>query len=225
MSKYIEQIGEKELIIKTNIENINNLKEAKNELSLNINNYNILEYTKDYMHNLIETINDVNNNWNSLLDISITYHKEINYNDEVNYTGVNNSIVYKEEPEVFGKVNTTGKYLNVLNSPNGEIISSIAPGEEVKILEKDKDGWTKIAIGEKEAFVCSRYITLDEPLKVINTYTVDVDNLNIRDCPNGKIITSIPYNTKVQILEENHNEWTKILYDGKIAYVTSRGLR
>ena len=227
MSKYIEQTGDKELIIKTDPDNIgNNLRNAKNEFIIDKNKYNILEYTKDYMNNLLESIENINNNWNNILDISILYHDEINYKDEVSYTGVKNSINYNPEPVVTqGKVNTTTDYLNVRSTPNGDIISSLPPGTDVKILEGDKDGWTKISFGDKEAYVCSRYVTTNVPLKPIDTKVVNIGNLNVRNFPNGHIINTIPYNTQIQILAENKNGWTKILFDNRIAFVNSEYLK
>ena len=226
MSKYIEQTSDKELIIKTDLEISNNLRNAKNELAIDKNKYNILEYTKDYMNDLISTIDNVNNNWNNLLDIAILYHDELNYKDEVDYTGVKNSIEYNPEPvETHGTVNTSSDYLNVRSSPNGEIISSLPPGSEVKILEGEKDGWTKISYGDKEAYVCSRYVTSDVPLKSIGTKTVNTANLNVRNFPNGHIINTIPYNTKVQVLSESKNGWTKVLFDNRIAFLDSKYLK
>ena len=227
MSKYTNTSGEKEVIIKTDPISIsNNLKNSLNEFSIDKNKYNVLEYTEDYMKNLINTVEKVNTNWNNLLNIAITYQDEINYKDEVNYQGINNSIEYTPLPETKkGKVNTTSDYLNVRSSPNGNLISSIAPGTEVEILEDDVDGWTKVRVGGLEAYVCSRYITPDTPLEVIDTKIVNTTSLNINNYPNGNIINTLPYNSNVQLLAESHNGWTKILYDGKIAYVKSNEIR
>ena len=228
MGKYIEQIGDKEEIIKSNPNNlINSLNNAKTEVQIDKNKYQILEYTIDYMNNLLKTIEKVNNCWNSLLNISISYQDEINYKKEVNYNGVNNSVEYieKKEPEkINGIVNTTSDYLNMRNTPNGNIVSSIPPGTKVEILENDIDGWTKVKVDNLEAYVCSRYITLDSPLEVINTKTVTIPILNIRNYPNGNIISTLPHNSNVQILANSHNGWTKILFDGKIAYINSNDI-
>lgn len=229
MSKYVSVNGEVEEIIKTNPENIsNNLKNARCELQIDKNKYHVLEYTEDYINNLFKTIEGINTNWNNLLNISIAYQEEINYKDEINYTGVNNSIEnnYVPEPEkITAKVNTTSDYLNLRNSPNGNIINSIAPGTEVEILEPDNDGWTKIKVGDTEAYVCSRYITPSTPLEVIDTKTVNTSSLNVQNYPNGSTITTLPYNSNIQLLANSHNGWTKILYDGKIAYVKSEGIK
>ena len=228
MSKYTNVNGDANEIIKTDSNISNNLRNAKCELNIDKNKYHIMEYTEDYVNNLFKAIDGVNNNWNNLLNISIAYHDEIDYKDEVNYTGINNSIQdnYVPEPEkITAKVNTTSDYLNLRNSPSGNIINSIAPGTEVEILEPDNNGWTKIRVGDTEAYVCSRYITPSTPLEVIDTKSVSTDSLRVMNFPNGSTITNLPYNSNVEILAENNNGWTKILYDGKIAYAKSEGIR
>lgn len=84
MSKYININGEKEEIIKTDPDIISdNLRNAKNEFSIDKYQYSVLEYTEDYMNNLLKTIEKVNNNWNNLLDIAIAYQDEVN-NQNIN---------------------------------------------------------------------------------------------------------------------------------------------
>ena len=226
MSKYIEQCGTVDEIIKTDPITIgDNLRNAKNELLIDKKKYQELEYTSDYMNNLLNTIETVNNNWNNLVNVAINYQDNINYKDEVNYQGVNNSIEYNPESiTTKGTVNTSSDYLNVRSTPNGEIISALPPGSEITILEGDKDGWTKISIGGKEAYVCSRYVTTNTPLEVIDTKSVSYSSLNVRNFPSGDIISTIPSNTEVQILANDSNGWTKILYGGKIAFVKSEGI-
>ena len=84
MSKYININGEKEEIIKTDPDIISdNLINAKNEFSIDKYQYSVLEYTEDYMNNLLKTIEKANNNWNNLLDIAIAYQDEVN-NQNIN---------------------------------------------------------------------------------------------------------------------------------------------
>ena len=54
---------------------------------------------------------------------------------------------------------------------------------------------------------------------------INANKLNIRESPNqnSKIITQVKRNEKVIILEEK-NDWTKISFDNKIGFVSSKYL-
>jgi hypothetical protein len=100
--------------------------------------------------------------------------------------------------------------LNVRNGSgiNFKIVNSLPKGTLVNKLGEN-DGW--IEIGDDQ-WVSKNYLTQNKPNIYYVTKKVIVDNLNVRDNPNGKkLIVKAPLkkNTIVSIMEIQGN-WTKI---------------
>lgn len=53
------------------------------------------------------------------------------------------------------------------------------------------------------------------------------NGLNLRSEPNtnSTVITSIPHNAKVTVLDQNNSEWYKVQYDGKTGYASAKYLQ
>ncbi len=104
------------------------------------------------------------------------------------------------------------------------IIRVIGKGKTVTILNAESNGWYKISYAGKTGYIMGGHFTDDtsrvgakdaEPTYKDLTTTSAV---NFRTAPNGKVISVIPANTKVNNLTREGN-WYKIKYNGKTGYV------
>lgn len=62
----------------------------------------------------------------------------------------------------------------------------------------------------------------DEVTKVIKYVTAT--SLNVRKSPAGDIVTSVPFNTELEVIEHHADGWTSIAKDGAILYVKTEHL-
>lgn len=124
--------------------------------------------------------------------------------------------------------------LNVRNkaSNSGDILFKLKPNTVVTVLDKTDD-WYKISYNGTVGYCYSKYIEIStEPSvevqsinkngKVVNVASNDV--LNARELPNGdaKLLFTIPPNAGVHVIEKTSNNWYKISYYSKEAYVNAR---
>lgn len=117
--------------------------------------------------------------------------------------------------------------LNIRSGPSTSYrtIGKLDKGTMVEVISKH-DEWAKIRYNKRLGYVYSIY--LDEIINKNNNETikkVNYDFLNVRDgaSTQNSIIGRLKRNDKISVLSEN-NGWSKIDYNGKIAYVSSRYL-
>lgn len=99
----------------------------------------------------------------------------------VTVTDTSVTITFKEtepeDPKQTGKVTTNGSNLRVRTGPSidYEIISSLANGSEIEILEEE-DGWYRIVFPAEYAWVCGQYVKLNEvkPTETKDGYSFDI---------------------------------------------------
>ena len=125
---------------------------------------------------------------------------------------------------------TTASYLNVRSSEStsSHIKGMLPRGSQVKIVKLDGK-WDKIIYKSGEAYVYDRYVNniqkVDNNEKVMDNARVTASALNLRSDNNTHchIITCIPHNAKVDVLE-NKGDWSKVRYNGDTGYVANRYL-
>lgn len=71
-------------------------------------------------------------------------------------------------------------------------------------------------------FLCSYGAMAEEAF----FYVKSQSGLNLRDdtSTNSEVITSIPFNEKVKLIEKENDEWWKVEYNGKEGYVSAKNL-
>ncbi|MBR4581920.1 MAG: cell wall hydrolase [Lachnospiraceae bacterium] len=126
----------------------------------------------------------------------------------------------------------TSDYVNVRTNPNTEsdrvgVIYKNCGGD---VLER-ADGWTKIESGEVVGWVSNDYLYLDESAEeyaaqVCKTYAnVDTQALRVRTQPgeDTEIIGLLEVGTDLETVQDDNEDdgWTKVLYQGKVGYVSS----
>ena len=114
-------------------------------------------------------------------------------------------------------------------STSASKIGSLLKGTEVGFIS-ESNGWSKISYKGKVGYVSSRYLSnkLNTPStdnNVKSTKIVTASSLNFRRgaSTNASKIGTIPKGTEVGFISES-NGWSKISYNGKVGYVSSRYL-
>ena len=107
-------------------------------------------------------------------------------------------------------VNTASSNLNVRNAPGGAVIGSLARGTQVVVYSEQND-WSQIG---PTSWVSSQYLSSNIPANnQPTTKTMYVktsgSNLNVRNTPNGNVVSRLTNGTKVTVYEEN-NGWSRI---------------
>ena len=126
----------------------------------------------------------------------------------------------------------TATSLNFRSGPGTKysIIGSIKKGAEVSVIS-ESNGWSKVDYNGKVGYVSSQYLAnksdssnnTNEEVKY--TKVVNASALNFRSGPgtNYSKITTISYGSEVGVISES-NGWSKVNYNGKIGYVSSKYL-
>ena len=178
----------------------------------------LFDVKKDEQVKILETLNGwykISNNinkegWISSEYISI-FDSEVRSNRSSNY----------EKKEVS---------VDNLNMRSGagtsyRVITTLKKGSVVEVIS-ESNGWSKIKYDGRIGYVYDEYLEDIKP-SYSNTTTkvVNTDSLNVRSGPSTsyKILGKINKGIKVQVISEE-NGWSKILYNNKEAYVSSRYL-
>lgn len=120
--------------------------------------------------------------------------------------------------------------LNLRQSPekkDGNIILTMKAGSKVTLISKDGE-WAKVKFGNKEGFASLDYLEevgVNAKTGVLKKSKVNTAVLNVRAgaSTSYKIIGAVRRDTVVDVYAFN-NAWTKINYNGKEAYVSSKYL-
>ncbi|MDH5542773.1 MAG: SH3 domain-containing protein [Nitrospinota bacterium] len=117
--------------------------------------------------------------------------------------------------------------LNMRFSPGGPVIKLLPLGTELEILARE-GSWFYVRASGLTGFVGSKYINVkrqenkqpDTHVEVVKrSGNVNIDLLNMRMSPGGEIISRLPRNTTVNILEDE-GSWLKVQANGLTGYVT-----
>lgn len=136
------------------------------------------------------------------------------------------------------KLSNNSSSLNLRTSPQGGVITSLANGTKLSIIESN-GSWYKVNAGGTTGYVHSSYVSLLETASTSNTGsnndsvntssgrvgTVNLSDasstLNLRNTPwTGRILSTLPAGSKVEILGTS-GRWYKVKAGSTIGYVHS----
>ena len=124
----------------------------------------------------------------------------------------------------------TAKGLNVRAkaSMNGAKLGVLPKGTKVNVIGQEGN-WSKIMFNGKTAFVSSNYLANSNssaPKAKVTTKMVTAKGLNVRAkaSMNGAKLGVLPKGAKVNVIGQEGN-WSKIMFNGKTAFVSSQYLK
>ena len=121
-------------------------------------------------------------------------------------------------------------HLNIRQEPNenGKLIGKLSKDAACEILEIDENGWAHIKSGKVEGYCSTEFLYTGEEaiargkevasmIAIVNTET-----LKVREEPNtdSVVITLIPQDEELEVVEVMDNGWIKFLLDDEEAYVS-----
>ncbi|MGG3449076.1 SH3 domain-containing protein [Domibacillus aminovorans] len=117
-------------------------------------------------------------------------------------------------------------------SPRAKVVGSLKNGAVVYVYNTEPGGWSKIKYNNKAGYVASGYLTPNGSSSSDNSggekATVTASpSLNVRanPSPKAKIIGSLKKGAIVYIYGTEPGGWSKIMYNGRYAYVASSYLK
>lgn len=116
-------------------------------------------------------------------------------------------------------------------SPRAKVVGSLKNGAVVYVYNTEPGGWSKIKYNNKAGYVASGYLTPNvssSPNSGGEKATVTASpSLNVRanPSPRAKIIGSLKKGATVSIYGTEPGGWSKIMYNGRYAYVASGYLK
>ncbi len=159
---------------------------------------------------------------------------KVKYDGRLGYIASN----YLEDIKINSNTSVTKEVstdsLNVRSGPNTSysVLGKLKKGTKVSVISEN-NGWSKINYNGKEAYVSSRYLSsisqnnndTSKPESIKETKEVNTDSLNVRSGPgtNYSKLGKLSKGSKVGVISES-NGWSKINYNGKEAYVSSKYL-
>jgi hypothetical protein len=139
------------------------------------------------------------------------------------------------EPETYWGYTNLGiahvdNHLNIREEPseNGKLIGKLPKDAACEILEVDDNGWAHIKSGKVEGYCSTDYLYMGEEaiargkevaamIAVVNTETLKVREEPNTDCA---VITLIPQDEELEVVDIMENGWVKFLLDDEEAYVS-----
>lgn len=121
-------------------------------------------------------------------------------------------------------------HLNIRQEPNesGKLIGKLPKDAACEILDIDENGWAHIKSGKVDGYCSTEFLYMGEDaivrgrevasmIAVVNTQT-----LKVREEPNTDsiVITLIPQEEELEVVEIMDNGWVKFLLDDEEAYVS-----
>lgn len=127
-------------------------------------------------------------------------------------------------------INAQKKTTTRVNFRNGSgtsyrIIATLPKGTKVEVIS-ESGGWTKVKYDGRLGYIASNYLeNINISSNTSVTKEVNTDSLNVRSGPSTSysVLGKLKKGTKVYVISEASG-WSKINYNGKDAYVSSRYL-
>ena len=115
-------------------------------------------------------------------------------------------------------------------STSSSIIATIPKNTTIEIIDKSTSGWYKVKYNNNTGYVSSKYVQLSSSNDSTNTPStssekgVTTANLNFRKgaSTSSSIITTIPKNTSIEIIDKSTSGWYKVKYNNNTGYVSSK---
>jgi hypothetical protein len=139
------------------------------------------------------------------------------------------------EPETYWGYTNLGiahvdNHLNIREEPNenGKLVGKLPKDAACEILDIDDNGWAHIKSGKVEGYCSTDYLYMGDEaiargkevasmIAVVNTETLKVREEPNTDCP---VITLIPRDEELEVVDIMENGWIKFLLDDEEAYVS-----
>jgi uncharacterized protein YgiM (DUF1202 family) len=139
------------------------------------------------------------------------------------------------EPETYWGYTNLGiahvdNHLNIRQEPNenGKLVGKLPKDAACEILDIDENGWAHIKSGKVDGYCSTDYLYIGDEaiargkevasmIAVVNTQT-----LKVREEPNtdSVVITLIPQEEELEVVDVMDNGWIKFLLDDEEAYVS-----
>jgi uncharacterized protein YgiM (DUF1202 family) len=139
------------------------------------------------------------------------------------------------EPETYWGYTNLGiahvdNHLNIREEPNenGKLVGKLSKDAACEILDIDDNGWAHIKSGKVEGYCSTDYLYMGDEaiargkevasmIAVVNTQTLKVREEPNTDCA---VITLIPQDEELEVVDIMENGWIKFLLDDEEAYVS-----
>jgi uncharacterized protein YgiM (DUF1202 family) len=161
------------------------------------------------------------------------YIETQNIDEEAELEVLNEEI--EAEPETYWGYKNLGiahvdNHLNIREEPseNGKLVGKLPKDAACEILDIDDNGWAHIKSGKVEGYCSTDYLYMGDDaiargkevasmIAVVNTETLKVREEPNTDC---EVITLIPQDEELEVVDIMENGWIKFLLDDEEAYVS-----
>lgn len=123
---------------------------------------------------------------------------------------------------------TTTVNVRSSDSETADKLGKVSTGTELTRLEDRINGWSKVLYEGKEGYIKSEFLEVvsedgGDTQATATSYVTVKENVNIRETASQDADrVALAYaGTKLELVEHMSNGWTKIKYNGEIAYVKS----
>ena len=162
----------------------------------------------------------------------ISGYVDLNYTYLKNF-GSNSNIENPSTPSTEKGVTTDNVNFRNSASTSSSIITTIPKNTTIEIIDKSISGWYKVEYKGVTGYVSSKYVNLNGNNSDENTNDkpststqkgVTTANVNFRNSAStsSSIITTIPKNTTIEIIDKSISGWYKVEYKGVTGYVSSK---
>ena len=141
------------------------------------------------------------------------------------------SIVLAEGAESIAYINADEVNVREINSTSGNVLGKLAAGSIISVINEDYgNGWSQIDYNGASAFMASQYITnitSEKTIPIECRATVNASDVNMRaaSTTDALSIGKLNNGTEVEVIKKDAgHSWSMILFDSKIAFVSSRYL-
>ncbi|MBQ8247236.1 MAG: SH3 domain-containing protein [Lachnospiraceae bacterium] len=133
-----------------------------------------------------------------------------------------------ETPEVVTETVKATTTVNVRSSDSetADKLGKVTTGTTLTRLESRVNGWSKVLYEGEEGFIKSEFlevVSTDTTGNATTGYVTVKENVNIREeaSETADRVALAYQGTKLELIEHMSNGWTKINYNGEVAYVKS----
>ena len=132
-------------------------------------------------------------------------------------------------------VNTPEGSLNLRSQPRGHVLTTIPQYAEVLVLSDIEADWCQTQYGTASGYTATKFLTTVKPEQeaqdnnsgqdaVIAWVNTPEGSLNLRNVPNGNVLTTIPQYAEVTVFSSLDETWCQTQYNGITGYTVARYL-
>lgn len=199
--------------------------------------------TTEYHKKLFDEIKLVEEMWNNIKSSAKKYHMTFEYIPEPESPIQMNAFDSEGQSQTAivadvstasyssGKVNIGNGILNLRKTPDGEVLTTLKKGADLKVFGIDSSNeWLYVSIEGFEGYVHSDYVIIDNNFSQDCNYTINTNNefVSIKLNPNvdSESLCILSNNSEIKVLEYNPDSaWQKVEIFGKEAYVETSSLK